>query len=247
MKKKNEEITLKGLIKIFLPGWWIILIVSILFCAAMGGYSYMQNDTYTSRGKFMVVKVNMSDNTAQTGLNEGEIKAMQAMVSNFSEIIDTENFAKQVVDKLLEVHNIQLSTGQVKSMMSVSLSGQDTTCYYFTVKANSPVFAHAVADVAGQLLVQEYQEMTKYAINIEKIDDPTVPVNRDGKNTMRNCIIGFVAGVFVSMILVFVINRFDVVVRSRDKIEENFNLPILGVIPRLEIDNSNKSKDKGVI
>ena len=247
MKKKNDEITLKGLLKIFLPGWWIILIISVLFAGALGVYSLMQNDTYTSKGKFMVVKVNMSDNSAQTGLNEGEIKAMQAMVSNFSEIIDTDNFAKEVVDKLLEVHNVELSTGQVKKMMSVSLSGQDTTCYYFSVTAFSPVYAHAVCDVAGQLLVQEYQEMTKYAINIEKIDDPAVPVNKDSKNIVRNGVIGFAAGLFLSLVLVFMANRFDVVIRSRDKIEENFDLPILGVVPRYEIENDKKRRDKEVI
>lgn len=242
MKKKNDEITLKGLIKIFLPGWWFILIVSILLSGLLAGYSFIQNDTYTSKGKYMVVKVNMSDNNAQTGLNEGEIKAMQSMVSNFSEIIDTENFAKKVVDKLTDDYSIEtLSTGQVKNMLSVSLSGQDTTCYYFSVTAYSPEYAKAVADVAGQLLVQEYQEMSKYAIDISRIDDPTVPTSKDSKNVVRNGIIGFAAGLFLSMVLVFIFNRFDVVVRGRDKIEENFDIPILGVIPRLETEIKNQA------
>ena len=117
MKKKNDEITLKGLVKIFLPCWWIILVVSIIFSAALGVYSSMQKDTYTAKGKFMVVKVNMSDNSAQTGLNEGEIKAMQAMVANFSEIINTDKFAKSVVDKLGEVvKDVKLSTGEIKNI-----------------------------------------------------------------------------------------------------------------------------------
>ena len=71
-----------------------------------------------------------------------------------------------------------------------------------------------------------------------------IAVNKDNKNVLRNAVIGFAAGLFLSMILVFVANRFDVVVRNRDKIEENFELPILGVIPRLEIEN-NKTKEKG--
>jgi len=248
MKKKNDEITLKGLAKIFLPCWWIILIISILFGAAFGAYSFMQKDTYTSRGKFMVVKVNMSDNNAQTGLNSSEIEAMQSMVANFGEIINTDRFAKNVVDKLGEVVmgiDDKLSTGAVKNMMSVSLSGQDTTCYYFSATAYEQEHAKAVAEVAGNLLVEEYQEMTKYAINIRLIDDPT-EAKKDSKNVVRNAVIGFAAGMFLSLVLVFVVTKFDVVVRGRDKIEDHFDLPILGVIPRLEVENGNSYRKSGV-
>ena len=242
MKKKSEEITLKGLLKIFLPGWWVILIVSILAAGVLGAYSATRSDTYTSKAKYMVVKVNMSDNNAQTGLNEGEIKAMQSMVANFGEIINTENFARKVAVELTGDPRIEtITTGQVKKMMSVSLSGQDTTCYYFSVTANSPEYAEAVADVAGQLLVHEYQEMTKYAINIERIDDPVLPTAKDSKNVVRNGIIGLAAGMLLSMVLVFVISRFDVVIRGRDKVEDSFDIPILGVIPRLEIENTDKA------
>ena len=250
MKKKNDEITLKGLLKIFAPAWWILLIVSVVLASLLGVYSAMQQDTFTSKGKYMVVKVNMSDNNAQTGLNEGEIKAMQAMVANFSEIINTENFTEKVLAILNDTTEggesesgeslVNLTTAQLRKMMSVSISGQDTTCFYFSVTASNPEYAEAIADVAGELLVKEYREMANYAIQIAEIDSAQFPEKPDDKNVVRNAIIGFAAGLFLSLVVVFVVNRFDVIVRGRDKIEETFDIPVLGVIPRLETEIKNQ-------
>lgn len=246
MKKQNDEITLEGLAKIFLPKWWLILIVSVLFAGLLGGYSmFMKNDTYTSTGKYMMSKINMSDNNAQTGLNSGEIEAMQVMISNAKEMINTNNFAIEVVKRLAakEEPGVELSEAQiasraeqVKKMMKVSLSGTDTTCYYFEVTTSTPTRAQAIADIAGQLLVEEYKDKTVYAIEIARIDDPVLPDKPDSKNEIRNAVIGFAGGFLLSLVAIFVFSKFDTVVRTKEALEDNFDLPILGVVPRIEAD-----------
>jgi len=123
----------------------------------------------------------------------------------------------------------------LRSMMSVSLSSDDTTCYKLNVTTTDPDLARDVAVVAGEELVKIYQFETKYAIEIIQLDDPTVPVAPNSKNVSRNAIIGFVGGLLLSLLVIFVLSRFDVVIRSREKIEESFDVPILGVIPRVEI------------
>jgi len=241
MKKKSSEITLKGLLNIFLPQWWIILIISFVCAALLGVFSYMKPDTYTSTGKYMISKVNMSDSSAQTGLNAQEVEAMHVMIENASEMIKTNNFAEKVRERLNDQADskgkIDLSTEEIKKMMSVTLTSQDTTCYYFSVTYSDPEIAKKVADVAGELLVEEYKDKTVYAVEIARIDDPVVPKSTNSKNVVRNAVIGGAGGLFLALILVFVLSRFDVVIRTRDKLEETFDIPILGVIPRLEVDN----------
>ena len=90
MKKQNDDITLKSLLDIFIPKIWIILLVAVICASVLGAYSYFgQVDTYTSKGKYMVAKVNYSDNDAQTGLTTAEIAAMQGIIANAKEIINT--------------------------------------------------------------------------------------------------------------------------------------------------------------
>lgn len=231
MKKQNDDITLKGLLDIFLPKIWAILLVAFVCAALLGSYSYFgREDTYTAKGKYMVAKVNYSDGNAQTGLTTSEIAAMQGMISNFKEIINTKKFATQVIEKL---GRDDISTNYIRSMMRVSLGSSDTTCYYFSATSTDPELANDVARVAGQLLIDSYKE-TKYAIEFKILEDPELPTARDSKNVAKNTIIGFAGGFLVSALVVFVLSRFDVLIRSKEKIEDNFDIPILGVIPRLE-------------
>ena len=52
MKKKNEELTFKDIISVFIPKIWLILIVAIVFGAVMGVYSVVfKGDTYTASYK----------------------------------------------------------------------------------------------------------------------------------------------------------------------------------------------------
>ncbi len=238
MKKQNDDITIKGLVDIFLPKLWIVAIVSVLFAVLFGGYSMLfKKDAYTSTGKYMVSKVNYSNNEAQTGLNSSEILAMQAMIANAQEIIDTNKFASQVIERLeSEYSRTDVSAASIRKMMKVSLSNDETTCYFFSVTSGDPVLSWQVAEIAGDLLIEEYGK-TKYAIEITEIDDALVPKSPNSKNVMRNAVIGFAGGFVVSLLVVFIASRFDVIIRSREKIEENFDIPILGVIPRLEIND----------
>ena len=94
MNTKKDEITLKKLAEIFLPKLWIIAIVSIVLAAAFGVYSeFIKKDVFSSSGKYMVIKIPYDDDDSKTtGLNSNEILAMQSMIANAKEIINTNDF-----------------------------------------------------------------------------------------------------------------------------------------------------------
>lgn len=241
MKKQNDEITIKSLVDVFVPKLWIIVLVSMLFAAILGGYSYfLKGDTYTSSEKYMVSKFNYSDAEAATGLTTAEIAAMQGMIANAQEIIDTKSFARKVIAKLHEKYNRtdigEADVSRIRNMMSVSLASDVTTCYYFVVTSPDKDLAYQVASVAGELLVEKYGE-TKYAIEITCLEEAEMPGAPNGKHVKRNTAIGFAAGFVLMVLVVFLSSRFDIIIRSREKIEENFDIPILGAIPRIESNN----------
>lgn len=341
MKKQNDDITVKGLLDIFLPKFWIAILVSVVLAVLVGAYSFVfKPDTYTSRGKYMFTKINYNDPGALTGLTTSEISAMQGMISNAQEIIDTKKFSIEVEKRLHEytycainkeyayelgyddaalAHfktakdfiksadtKIKISSSaatqpstyftldededgnpayytsggelvaytfygmpddavvegwqcnevaapflpgstsitpeRIRGMMRVTLVSADTTCYYFSVTSTDPEISLAIAEVAGDLLVEKYEDDHNYAIKILTNEEPVLPVAPNSKHVARNAAIAFAAGLLVTLLVIFVASRFDVVIRSREKIEENFDIPILGVIPRLESNDLAESK-----
>lgn len=240
---KKEEITIKSLAEIFIPKIWIIALVSVILGVALGVYSqFLQNDKYTASGKYMVLKVPYTNSTSETsGLNSGEILAMQGMIANIREIINTNNFCQDVIFEL-ETQEIyegkydgKLTASSLSNMTSVTLANSETTCYYFSVTSSDPELAKDIATVGGQILLDKFEGMG-YAIKVVEIDSPILPTSPNSKNVLRNSVIGFAIGLVISMLAIYIISRADIVVHSKEKLEDSFDIPILGVIPKPETD-----------
>lgn len=237
MNTKKEELTIKKIADIFLPKLWIIILVAIAFASVFGAISMNKDDTYSSSGKYLVRKVPYEDDDSKTtGLNQNEIIAMQGMIANAKEIINTTDFCEEIRDRIQRRTGISVSVSELKSSMSVSLCNDETTCYYFNVTTTKNQLSVEIAEVAGELLSEMFKDMG-YAIEVDRIDTPRPASAPNSKNTSRNAVIGFAVGAIFSALIVFLFARFDVVIRSKEKLESNFDIPILGVIPRPE---SNK-------
>lgn len=239
MKKQNGEITIKDIVNIFLPKLWFILLVAVVCSVTLGTLTSMKKDTYTSSCTFSMGKTPLDGGTtSNTGINEAEIEAMRDMISSSAYILQSSTFCEGVLNELNtrydEYDNIKVS--DIQKMLSVTLLGEAT---FFSIKAKSsdPELSYAVAQIAFFNFNEAYNSRFSYAVRIDGLDPPSLPTAPDGKNVMRNAVIGFAGGALVSALLVFLIVKFDVIIRSREKIEENFSIPILGVIPRLDNDD----------
>ena len=62
----------------------------------------------------------------------------------------------------------------------------------------------------------------------------------NSKNVVRNVVIGFVAGAVGCMLIIFIRSLFDVAIRDKKKLEESFGLPIIGIIPRYDVEGEEK-------
>ena len=235
MKKQNEELTLKDILNIFLPKLWFLVLVAIVCSAVLGVVTAMKKDTYTAESTFMMVKVPVSNSEAtNTGLNAAEIEAMQNMISSSKFILESTSFCQKVRDMLVGYEG--LTAANIRSMLTVSLM-EDSTCFVISTRTTDPQLAKDIADIVHKLLPEDIMERLPYAIKISTLDYPEVPSSPDGKNVARNALIGGVAGALLAAVIVFLFAKFDVVIRTREKIEDNFSIPILGVIPRLEHDD----------
>lgn len=231
MKKKIEEINFQKIINAFVPYIWIIAVVSVALAALLGAYSaFLVKDTYTSTGKYMVVKVPYTDASSETaGLNTNEVEAMQSMIANVGEIINTYDFCDSVISQLGDT---ELTPKTLMSMMSIELCGIETTCYFLDVTSGDSELSYKVATIAGDLICEHFTEMG-YAIKITEIDSPRAAVSADSKNVIRNSVIGFAIGFIICVLVVFVKVKLDIIITSRDMLESSFDYPILGTIPKL--------------
>lgn len=239
----DDEITIKSLFEIFLPKLWLIVLLGVVFAGAFGFYSkFVKSDTYTSTAKFIMVKVPTKyndevTNAAQnTGINANEITAMQSLIEMAEQVMKTDDFLYKVRDELVKRDQkySSFSPKVLRSMLSISLDGEGTV---FDVKciSDSSKVSFDVTEVVYLTLPDVIKDVfSSYAIIIKDIQTPAEAESANSKNTMRNTVIGFIGGALLGFVAVFVVSKLDVAIRTREKIESNFDIPVIGVIPYLD-------------
>ncbi len=243
MKNKKGEISIQDLVNIFLPKMWVIVAAAIIFAALLGGYTFLFVDhTYTSKSTFVMVKTPTQygtedgNNAITTGLNSSEITAMQSMITMSEQIMKTNDFLDTVKSELV-TRNPSYSSVSVKrlrEMLSIEIDGE-VTVFYVSSISEDPDLAYEVADIVHDKLPEKLEEVfSSLSVKIKDIDLPRVATSPNSKGTVRNAIIGFAGGAIVSMLIIFVISMLDVYVRTKEMLEENFEFPVIGVIPHLE-------------
>lgn len=237
MAKKNKETTVKDIVDIILPRLWIILLVGVLLAGIIGVYSiFIKRDTYTASAEIYVYK-----NSSSSNVTSSDIAAAEEIVNVYIRVITGDKFLKYVKNDMT-VKDYNISTSRIASLLTVS-KVEDTPNLIISVTSEDPEISSALtASVVDG--VENYIEgnIITNTLEADVIEEPreaaAIPAN--SKNTVRNCLIAFFAGVIVAALCVWIHSSFDVVIRSSKKIEDNLDLPILGVIPRHEISLSSE-------
>jgi capsular polysaccharide biosynthesis protein len=245
MKEQNDEITLKELFEIFIPKLWAIILVAVICAGALGCYSmFIKDDTYTSTASFIMVKTptkygNQSGSAAiTTGLSASEIDAMQSMITMTEQIMKTNQYMNSVREALIEkdARYETVSVGYLRKVLSIKIVGE-ATVFDISAITTDPQLSYDITDVVYHTfpdVIRDYYE--EYSISIKVIDPPLKAINRNARGTVRNAFIGGFAGAVLTALIVFVVAKLDIVIRNKEKLEQSFNIPVIGVIPTFNME-----------
>lgn len=248
MKKRNEDFTLKELINILIPKLWIIAIVSIVFGAVMAAYSlFIKDDTYTSTTRIHVIKATSIDFAVS------DVEFASSYLETYVEVLTIPDFLTEVLEVFKDNHASyekeegdfekkgwdKLQPSKIKGYISSSTK-QDILS--ISVTTEDPLLSCGIADsIASVFAKGDFLAYEKEVVKVKTLQQP-YPQGANSRRTVLNTFIGLIAGAVVSMIAIFVINMFDVVIHDKKKIEDNFDIPILGVIPRFIADDGRIKK-----
>lgn len=228
MKKKNEEITFKDILDIFIPKIWIIVLVSLLVASAFALYSlFVVEDTYTSYSILSIRK-----KTEVPNLND--IAFADVQIDNVKYRIGNDDFLNKI---LLDVKgnyaNYEwLTLSHIKSSISYLPLGNGIL--KLSVTTGNPQLSFVIAQAVENQIPEEFDDLLPGTFEVFPYTPSFFRDVPNSKGTVKNALLGFVAGAAVSVIAVWLYSIFDVTVKTKKKIEDNFDFPVLGVIPGAE-------------
>lgn len=253
---EEKEISIQDIVSILLSRIKLIIIITLLgtagaFCIA----KFVMPLEYTSSVKIYVKNSTSTNDNA--GVNYNDLVAAKSLAETYIVIMDDNAVYEHVSKRLIEDYDLDdlkeyftirqdkegndyISSQQIRNLVSMS-AVNNTEVIQVTCTSEVPSFSADICtyiyDYSKDLLMRVTQ-----ASLIENVSDAEVPEAPSGPNVRNITLLGFAAGLAVSVILVFIMNSFDNAVAGGEEIKARFNIPVLAEIPDIYMDEKGAGK-----
>ncbi|HFI0579388.1 TPA: YveK family protein [Streptococcus suis] len=198
------------------------LIVLTAFLGALLAFAYssfLVTPQYDSTTRIYVVSQNVE---AGAGLTNQELQAGSYLVKDYKEIILSQ-------DVLTKVQTELGLTESIKEKIAVSIP-VDTRIVSISVRDADPNEAARIANGLRVVAAQKIIEVTKVS-DVTTLEEAVPAEEPSTPRTKRNIALGLLAGGFLAVALVLVVEVLDDRVKRPQDIEEVLGMPLLGVVP----------------
>ncbi len=224
MKKNNEEITFKDILSVFIPKIWIILLVAVLCASLFAVYSsVVVDDTYST---YSIMNIRKDTEALQLT----DMYLAESIIDDISYRIQSSDFLNSVLSHVNSQYNFEnLTVSQIKSSIRYTPLGNGVL--KLSVTTGNPQLTFAIALALENEVPDLFYSYLPNALKVEPYSAAYFPEIPDSKGVLTKGLIGFLGGAVASAIVIWIYSAFDVVIKCKKKIEDNFDIPVIGVIP----------------
>lgn len=226
MKEQNTiEIDVFQLVKSLWKRKLMILIVALVTGAGAFAYStFIVKPEYTSTTRIYVVNRNQGD---KPGLTNQDLQAGTYLVKDYREIILSHDILEEVVSDL----KLDLTPKGLANKIKVTVP-VDTRIVSISVNDRVPEEASRIANSLREVAAQKIISITRVS-DVTTLEEARPAISPSSPNIKRNTLIGFLAGVIGTSVIVLHLELLDTRVKRPEDIENTLQMTLLGVVPNL--------------
>lgn len=220
----------------------VFMVLIAIICGAVAGCftNFFVEPKYTA----MITLCAYNDNNrigTDGSITSSEIDASQNLVNTYLEIIKSNTFLEKVADNL----DYEITPGTIKSMISCG-QVEDTFIFKVQVTSTDATQAKEIANTIAQICPDEIVRIVN-AGSVQIVDLASQPVKPSSPNLKKIIGIALLGGFAVSFALFFLKELFDTSINDEKDLEREFDIPVLGTIPRLlPVDNTDSGKSSSL-
>lgn len=197
------------------------VVFSALFCAVLAFCItyFLIAPQYTSTAKLYVL------NAKDSAINLSDLQLGNYLASDFKEVFDNHIVHERVIENL----GLDYDVGKLSSMVSVN-NPVDTRILYISVTSKSPKESMMIANEYAAVA----REFIAAAMDMDQpntFEDAVLPTKPTSPSKTRNTIIGFLAGLFLSVAIISISFVTGDKIRTSADIQKYIALPTLGMLP----------------
>ena len=228
----KEEINLVKILEIILKLWWFVLIFAIVAgLVAFSISSFLMTPQYTSVARVYVD--GGSQKAPGSGTTYNEITTNTRLVSTYIEVLCGDTYLNSIAKKAGKL-DYNTSSQQIKNNITMN-SANETEILEIKYADLSPEKAQAIL----QLILDNAQREINRIISgcqVNVVDNASLPTTTSSPNIKQNTFIGIFVGVVLGIAIIFIRELLDTRIKDEDDLKNRYNIPVLGVIPNLDVD-----------
>ncbi|WP_294439251.1 YveK family protein [uncultured Slackia sp.] len=215
--------TLLELLKLMRKHLKLVVALPIVCAIAMGLVSFLfMPNTYTASTSMYVLV--QSDNTTGATMST-DLSASQMITNDVANLITSDRVTKDTAAALqmnsLDDYDIAVNSETTTRVLTLSVTGQD---------------AQSTAIIANEL-AKNVSAVAQEVMNVQSvnvIDEAATPESPSGPNRMMYTAVAFLAGLFLAVAIVVLMDVLNTRVRGAEDVEELLGVPVIGRIPAMK-------------
>lgn len=214
------EMTLEDIFLTLKKRWLLIVSLVVIFAGVAGWYtSYTYFPMYTTT---TTVLVNRQDITLGMS-SSSDFYIREDLLSTFQGIINSVKLRNEVAQRL-----------ETENLGSVSVSSDDSSIIRIKVTHADPELGAEVANMTAIVFQEMIKEMM-YDMDSSILDEAVPSYAPQSMNLSTKVMIGAILGGMVGVGICFLREYLDKTVKSPKEVELILEIPIMGVIPELNV------------
>lgn len=204
----------------------LVILITVLFAGLFWSVNkFVIVPTYDSTVKFYIEAAMTDEDNPGVGLQA--VNLAQRIANTYIELMKTNSFYNLLVEEL----GVDLSVTELRGMVSYK-SVQDTEILEASVRTTDPDLSLIIASTIATVAPNAMNEI-KSTATLTVIDQPLRAATQSTPHVMRNTALGLVLGLFLGSMLAIIIDMFNIKIRTEEDITKNFDITIIGVVPKI--------------
>jgi capsular polysaccharide biosynthesis protein len=208
--------------------FWIVLLVVFVAVSLAALLSYIVLPPIYQADTSLIV--NEHPGVAPgTGVDYGQIETNRSLAVTYARIIASRAILQDTIDTLGLPETIR----QLTDMTTVQVQGQ-TEIIAVRVSDKSAARAAIIANAIAASFIAQLPSLVNRVENVSIIDRAVPVTDQIRPRPILNMAVAFAAALMLGVLLAFLVDYFDDVVKTPEDIKKLFGLRVLAVIPDID-------------
>lgn len=236
--EEDQEIDLGKLIKaLWHRAWAIVLAMLICGGAAFAYAAYAVTPLYEANALLYVNNGSLS--VGGTSISLSDLSASKTLVDTYTIILGT----RLTLNDVIEEADLDYTYEELSGMISAE-AVNDTEIFEVTVTSPIPEEAELITNTIVEILPDKVAEVID-GCSVRTVDFAVTPVTPVSPNIAKYTLYGILIGMFISCAIIVLLELLDTQIQDEDYLIQNFDLPVLAMIPDIFDDGNSKKYGYG--